>query len=206
MSKKFQLSGLPTQKALKIPDDARRVPTVELAKVTLEAKSVFEALTATAGAKELIKQTPSLGDFKAWSLTACFCVCIRTGTAKWVDIWDCDHFDGFTHMQQNVAECRAWFSANGYSFWGSGETKTGRVNCYFNAPSAGDYICNAELQSFGGPTQVECLIDSSSFGILPFNGVIVQSHHCNLAAGGHSFRIRQVAGSFFWLGLTVWKV
>ncbi len=206
MPKKFQLSGLPTQKALKIPADARRVPKVELATVTLEAKPVYEALTATAGSKELIKQHPSVADFGAWSLTACFCVCIKTGTALFVDIWDADHFDGFTHMQQNLAECRAWFSASGYTSWGSGETKTGRVNCYFTAPSAGHYICNAELQSFGGPAQVECLIDSSSFGILPFNGVIVQPHHCDLAAGGHSFRIRQVAGSFFWLGLTVWKV
>ena len=206
MTKKFQLAISETQKAIKVPADARRLPNVKLATPTLEAKPIYEALKATAGASELIKQNPRLGDFKAWSNVACFCVCIKTGTAMFVDIWDADHFDGFTHMQQNVADCRAWFSASGYTFWGSSETKTGRVNCFFNAPSAGTYICNAELQSFGGPAQVECLIDNSSFGLLPFNGLIVQPHNCNLAAGGHSFRIRQVAGSFFWISLTVWKI
>jgi hypothetical protein len=206
MPKKFQLAVLETQKAIKVPADARRVPSIEPAKSTIEAATVYKALKATAGANDLIKEIPRVADFNAWSLTACFCVCIKQGTAMFLDIWDADHFDGFTDMQHNVAECRAWFSASGYTFWGSPETKTGRVNCFFNAPTAGTYVCNAELQSFGGPAQVECVIDSSSFGLLPFNGSIVQPHTCNLAAGGHSFRIRQVAGSFFWGGLTVWKV
>jgi|SRR5437762_1246212 len=206
MPKKFQLAILETQKALKVAADARRVPAVEVAKPTLEAKPIYEALTATAGAKELMKQIPRLAEFSSWAFTACFCVCVKTGTAQFLDIWDADHFDGFTDMQHNVAQCRAWFSASGYTFWGSSETKTGRINCYFNAPAAGTYVCNAELQSFGGPAQVECIIDSSSFGILPFNGLITQPHTCNLAAGGHSFRIRQVAGSFFFVSLTVWKI
>jgi len=206
MPKKFQLAVLETQKAIKVPEDARKVPSVTPPKTTLEAAAVYEALTKTTGSKQLIEKIPTLADFKSWSLQACFCVCIKQGTAVWLDIWDCDHFDGFTDMQHNIAECRAWFSANGYTFWGSSETKTGRVNCYFNAPTAGTYICSAELQSFGGAAQVECLIDSSSFGLLPFNGAITQPHTCVLAAGGHSFRIRQVAGSFFWVGLNVWKV
>jgi len=206
MPKKFQLAVLETQKAIKVPDDARKVPSVKPPKTTLEAAAVYKALTDTIGSKELIKKIPALADLRVWTLTACFCVCVKQGTAVWLDIWDCDHFDGFTDMQHNVAECRAWFSANGFTFWGSSETKTGRINCFFNAPTAGTYICSAELQSFGGAAQVECLIDSSSFGLLPFNGSIVQPHTCVLAAGGHSFRIRQVAGSFFWVGLNVWKV
>lgn len=206
MPKKFQLSLTKTLPAIKLPTDARRVPSVKPAQATLEAKPILEALSKTAVGKDLIKKTPKLADAGAWAFTACFCVCIKNGTAMFLDLWDVDHFDGLTHMQQNLAECRAWFSANGFTTWGSGETKTGRINCYFNAPTAGTYICNAELQSSGGAAQVECLIDSSSFGILPFNGLIIQPHMCNLAAGGHSFRIRQVAGSFFWISLTVWKV
>lgn len=131
---------------------------------------------------------------------------MKTGTARFLDMWDVDHFDGFTDMQRCLTDCRAWFSADGFTFWDSPETKTGRINCFFNAPSTGTYICDAQLQSFGGSAVVECRIDSSSFGNLPFNGSITQPHTCNLTTGGHSFRIRQVSGSFFFIGLTVWKI
>ena len=101
--------------------------------------------------------------------TAYFSVCSKSGTAHFLDIWDADHFDGFTDMQECVDDCRAWFSADGYAGWGSGQTKTGRVNCYFSAPTEGDYLCTAALQSYptGSPSQVECLIDSFSFGLAP---------------------------------------
>lgn len=206
MPKKFKLAITKTQKSLKVPAAARRIPTIKPAKPTVEAKVIHKALVATAGAKDLIKQIPALKDFAVWLPTATFSVCLKTGTALFLDIWDADHFDGFTDMQRCLTDCRAWFSANGFTFWGSPETKTGRVNCFFNAPTNGTYICNVELQSFGGPAQVECLIDSSSFGLLPFNGSIIQPHVSNLAAGGHSFRIRQVSGSFFFINLSVWKV
>lgn len=206
MAKKFQLAVLEKQKAIKVPADARRVPSVKPAKPTIDAKAVYKALTATAGSKELIKQIPRLADFSVWFPTATFSVCMKTGTALFLDIWDADHFDGFTDMQRCLTDCRAWFSANGYTFWDSPETKTGRINCYFNAPAAGTYICTAELQSFGGAAQVECRIDNSSFGFLPVNGTVVQPHTCILEPGGHSFRIRQVSGSFFFISLTVWRI
>lgn len=206
MPKKFQLAVLEKQKALKVPADARKMESVKPPKTTLEAVAVYKALTDTTGAKELIKKIPILANFPAWTLTATFRVCLKTGTAQFLDIWDCDHFDFVTDMQRNISECRVWFAANGNTFYGSNETKTGRINCFFNAPTAGTYICSAELQSSGGPAQVECLIDSSSFGFLPINGSIVQPHTCVLAAGGHSFRIRQVSGSFFFVSLNVWKV
>jgi hypothetical protein len=118
-----------------------------------------------------------------------------------------DHFDGFTDMQRCVNDCRAWFSADGFTTWGSA-TKTGRVNCFFSAPAAGNYICNARLQSYptGATSIVECLIDDSSFGPLTWSGTINQPHPCALAAGGHHFRIRQVSGAFFFLSLTVYQV
>jgi hypothetical protein len=111
-------------------------------------------------------------------------------------------------MQANLQQCVAWFSAGGYTHWDSPETKSGRVNCYFTAPTAGNYLCTAVLQSYptGGNAVVTCLIDDSSFGNLPFSGTVYQPHPCQLSAGGHHFRIRQVSGSFFFHSLTVWKV
>lgn len=166
------------------------------------------ALKLLPGAKDVIKQVPGLEEFVAWAPTAYFSVCSKSGTAHFLDIWDADHFDGFTDMEECVDDCRAWFSADGYAGWGSGQTKTGRVNCYFTAPTAGDYLCTAALQSYptGSLAQVECLIDNFSFGPLPFTGTIYQPHPCDLAAGGHHFRIRQMSGAFFFLSLTVWKV
>ena len=108
-------------------------------------------------------------------------------------------------MKQCLAICRAWFSADGFTFWDSPQTKTGRINCYFKAPTAGNYVCTAQLESYGGPAQVECLIDAFNFGPLGFNGAISQPHPAALSAGYHSFRIRQKAGAFFFVGLTVWK-
>jgi hypothetical protein len=122
-------------------------------------------------------------------------------------MWDCDHFDFFTDMQRCVTDCRAWFSHHGFTTWGSAETATGQINCYFNAAVAGDYSCAAQLQSYpstSGAT-VECLIDGHSFGLLPFTGTIIQPHFSSLSAGGHHFRIRQVNGSFFFLSLTVYR-
>jgi hypothetical protein len=173
-----------------------------------EPEAVLSALKLIPGAEEIIKQVPGLGDLVGWAPTAYFSVCSKSGSAHYLDIWDADHFDGFTDMQECVDDCRAWFSADGYTTWGSGQTKTGRVNSYFTAPSAGDYLCTAALQSYptGSPAQVECLIDNFSFGPLPFSGTIYQPHPCDLSAGGHHFRIRQMSGSFFFLSLTVWKV
>lgn len=168
----------------------------------------YAALTALPGADEVIKQMPGLEKFIDWFPLASFRVCQKFGTARYLDIWDADHFDGFTDMKRSVDDCRAWFSGDGYSFWGSGQTKTGRINCYFEAPSSGDYLCTASLQSY--PTSdsatVLCLIDSFSFGPLTWSGTIHQPHPCNLSAGFHHFRIHQQAGSFFFLALTVHRV
>jgi len=171
-------------------------------------QEALEALKATKGAAAVLKRLPNLGDLTLWLPTAYFSVCQKTGTARYLDMWDTDHFDGFTDMQRCVNDCRAWFSGDGYDFWGSGQTKTGAVNCYFTAPTAGNYTCNARLQSFptGSPAVVECLIDNNSFGPLTVVGTINQPHLSNLSAGGHHFRIRQRSGSFFFLSLTVWKL
>jgi hypothetical protein len=178
------------------------------AKAEASPRAVLRSLKATAGADEILARVPDLGDLALWKEVAYFSVCRKSRSARWLDIWDADHFDGFTDMERCVNDCRAWFSADGFTTWGSPETKTGRVNCFFKAPAAGHYICNARLQSYptGATSVVECRIDNSSFGPLTWSGTIDQPHPCVLPAGGHHFRIWQVSGAFFFLSLTVYRV
>jgi hypothetical protein len=173
---------------------------------TFDPGVISKSLLATSGAKDLLAQIPTLAEPALWQHVATLCVCVKSGSARYLDLWDADHFDYFTDMQRNLAECRVWFSGGGHEYWGEPAVKAGRVNAYFGAPATGNYVCNVELESYGGPAQVECLIDSFSYGPLPFNGFIIQPHPAGLAAGDHSFRIRQMSGSFFFAGLTVWKV
>jgi hypothetical protein len=175
------------------------------ADLEVSAADALAALHATKGSEKFFETFPQFLDVGAWLPVANFTVCAKFGTARYLDLWDVDHFDGFTNMEKNLNECRAWFSDKGFDTWGSGQTKSGRINCYFTAPQSGAYICTARLQSYAGPADVECLIDGSSFGPLHVNGIITQPHPCNLSAGGHHFRIRQLSGSFFFLSLTVWR-
>lgn len=175
------------------------------ADLEVSAADALAALHATKGSEKVFKAFPQFLDVAAWLPVANFTVCSKFGAARYLDLWDVDHFDGFTNMKKNLDECRAWFSDKGYDTWGSGQTKSGRINCYFTAPQGGAYICTARLQSYAGQADVECLIDGSSFGPLHVNGTITQPHPCNLSAGGHHFRIRQLSGSFFFLSLTVWR-
>ena len=194
-------------KALEPPSSPRRAaPTAP--RLELDPRRVARALRATPGFAEVAATIPVLAKPAAWWPwpVATFTICQKTGTASWLDIWDADHFDGSTDMAHCLADCRAWFSADGYAYWGSGQTKTGRINCYFRAPADATYVCHAQLQSYGGPAQVECLIDDFDFGPLPFSGSISQPHTRTLEAGYHSFRIRQLSGAFFFVGLTVWRV
>jgi hypothetical protein len=172
------------------------------------AEEALEALKATPGVAAILKAHPDFADLPLWQFTAFFSVCRKSGTARYLDLWDSDHFDGFTDMQKSLNDCTAWFSGDGFEFWGSAETKTGRVNCYFIAPAAGHYICNARLRSFptGSPAIVECFIDNNSFGPLTVAGTINQPHLSNLSPGGHHFRIQQRSGAFFFLSLSIWKL
>jgi hypothetical protein len=135
-------------------------------RVQTSVRSVVAALRATPGSADVIEQVPALANAAGWQEVAYFSVCRKEGSALFLDIWDADHFDGFTDMQRCLADCHAWFSATGYGAWGSAETKTGRVNCFFDAPVDGSDVCNARLQSFPSTSGavVECLIDNRSFG------------------------------------------
>jgi hypothetical protein len=202
--KEFQMRLGHGDESVKPSRDVKRVPKAKPPSV----RSVFTAFKTTVGSAQLIREIPAFGTLSLWTEIAHFSVCSKRGTALFLDIWDNDHFDGFTDMQRCITDCRAWFSADGFTDWGSLETKTGNVNCFFRAPADGNYVCNAQLQSFpdAGLSVVECLIDSSSFGPLGFTGTIIQPHPCTLVSGFHQFRIRQQLGSFFFLSVTVFRV
>ena len=184
----------------------RRIAAVRARPTTSE---IVRAFKRAPGYDEIIARIPKADTVKGWDAgtqIAYFSVCSKTGSARYLDIWDADHFDGFTDVAASVRDCRCWFSHTGYASWGSGQTATGRINCYFDG-SAGDYSCVVNLLSYPSATsaQVECLIDNSSYGPLPFTGSVLQPHFATLSAGGHSFRIRQMSGSFFFLSLTVYR-
>jgi hypothetical protein len=207
VDKRYRMKILSSTKSLKTEPRQPRVPKVRVAPTT---RAIVRAFKEAAGYEEIIARIPKAATVPGWdkgTQVAYFSVCSKSGSARWLDLWDCDHFDGFTDMKRSVDDCRAWFSHTGFSTWGSAQTATGRINCYFNAAVAGDYSCVAQLQSHpasSGAT-VECLIDNNSFGNLPFTGTILQPHFSSLSAGGHHFRIRQVTGSFFFLSLTVYR-
>lgn len=169
-------------------------------------EQIMEALMATPGAEELIAKFPDLGEiFDFWFEVAYFSVCEKRGNAYWLDVWDDDHFDGLSDIGNDLEDCRLWFSGDGFDSWGSPETKTGTVNCYFVAPVAGRYRCTASLQSYpsGQLAMVNCEIDGSSFGDLPFVGTVHQPHFSDLTKGGHAFRITQKQGGWYFLSLKV---
>lgn len=192
-------------KSIALP--ARSTETVKAIIPPIDPGAVLKAYKKTPAASVAVGEFPEILDpTPGPTPLASFSACGKAGTARFLDVWDCDHFDYVTDMARNLAECRIWFSANGFSEWGSGETKTGRVNCFFSVPSERMYRCDATLQSYGGPAVVECLLDNSSFGFLNVNGTITQPHFRDLAAGNHAFRIRQVSGSFFFLSLNVYAM
>src|SRR5256885_586458 len=128
--KKFRLQLLESRKA---QASDRKRDRVARAKPETSARAVLRSLKETAGAEDILERVSDFGELALWQEIAYFSVCGKSGSARWLDIWDADHFDGFTDMQRCVNDCRAWFSADGFATWGLVETKIGRVNCYFNA-------------------------------------------------------------------------
>jgi hypothetical protein len=167
---------------------------------------VVRAVQATPGSDAVIAQVPHLADIQFFLPLAVFTPGAKIGTAQFLDIWDCDHFDLVTDMEDNLSEGRVWFSDRGFTAWDAPETRTGRINCHFTVPVEGNYVCSVTLQSDGGPAQVECLIDSFNFGPLPFNGSITQPHPSRLSAGPHDFKIRQMFGAYSFFSLIVFQV
>jgi hypothetical protein len=207
VGEKYSMKIVKSTRVAKTEARPRRVARVNVKPST---QDILRAFKKARGYEDIVAQIPKAATLEGWdrgTQIAYFSVCRKSGAASWLDIWDCDHFDGFTDIKRSVSDCRAWFSHTGYSTCGSAQTATGRINCYFNAAVAGDYSCVAQLASYPSSSGaiVECLIDNNSFGNLPFTGTILQPHFSSLSAGGHHFRIRQVSGSFFFLSLTAYR-
>ena len=81
--------------------------------LTTTPEEALEALKATKGAAAVLKQLPLLDRPELWFTTAYFSVCRKTGTARYLDFWDTDEFDGFTDHRRCVSDCRAWFRETG---------------------------------------------------------------------------------------------
>lgn len=173
-------------------------------------EEVLRALQSTKGAEAVLQQFPRLGDIANWFPIAFFHACGRFGAyARYLDIWDADRFDGVRPSGSHSNDtCLAWFSEGSHPSWGEKTSNTGVINCYFRAPTAGNYVCTAQLQSYPNTRRaiVDCSIDGQPFGALPFTGDITQPHMSVLSAGGHSFRIQQVSGSFFFFNMVVRRV
>ena len=184
----------------------RHRPRVAQAKLTTTSQPVVRALKATDGAQDLIAKIPALVQPLDYGLIATFTVCQKTGTALFLDFWDTDLCDGFSDVTSNLQGCRAWFSADGFAFWGSEQTKTGRINCYFRAPIEGIYVFSLELGD-GDQGVFKCFIDDESFRTVgPFLGTTAQPYVASLLAGFHHFRIKQESGAFSFVRLTVWSL
>ena len=179
----------------------------------MSPQAAVAAVRATNGADELIAQVPSLADASLLQETAFFSVCTKTGTATFLNLWDVDHFDGFTDMQSSLNDCTAWFAPEGFGeFFGSPPTTTGRANCTFQAPIDGTYTAIASLISFGDSATVRYILDDfwpgsspTYLGSFTFTGPVDQVFVFSLDANSHSLRIDQEAGGFFFSSLTLFQ-
>lgn len=204
--RRFRMKILTSTRLLKTERRPPRPPKIRRP----TTKEIVRAFKRSRGYQDIVARIPKAKTVEGWdkgTQVAFFSVCNKSGSAKFLDIWDCDHFDLVTDMQRSINDCRAWFSHSGFTTWGSAQTATGRINCFFDAAVAGSYSCVVQLRSDppGSGATVECLIDNNSFGPLPFTGTITQPHFSVLSAGGHHFRIRQMNGAFFFLSLTVYR-
>lgn len=188
----------------------RRPKPVKRVNVKPTTAEIIRAFKRSRGYEDVIARIPQAETVAHWDTqVAYFSVCQKSGSAKFLDLWDCDHFDFVNDMQSSVADCRAWFSHKGrdFSIWGSAQTATGRINCFFNVAVPGPYSCVVQLQSdpIASNATVECLIDNNTFGPLTFLGTKIQPHFSMLSVGDHHFRIRQMSGAFYFLSLTVYR-
>lgn len=191
--------------AIDLPERALEKPKASVA--SIDSAQAVKEFTKYAASMDVPDKWPDILEPPQLPiLVASFTPAAKTGVALYLDIWDCDHFDGVTNMGSNLANNSVWFSGDGYGQWGSKETKTGVINCYFQAAETRRYRCDARLQSAGGPAVVECSMDSIPFGFLNVNGTITQPHARDLNAGFHAFRIKQVSGSVSFLSLNVYAI
>lgn len=186
-------------------------PTKRPPPTRLEA---LEALQTTNGGTRLIERVPMLGQTEVWGEVANWTACETSGAAAAVFIWDADFMGPAWNLFDAWANCTAYFSdAEPFGDVTPPDTLTGQVWCYLNALSAGYYFFVAHVETYvdydpAYEAIVDCLIDSSSFGLLHLKPGHSSRHPflANLSAGHHIFKFKQVSGAFFFENLTAWSV
>ena len=160
VSKQYRMRIVRSTKVLRPQRRPARIPKAGVKPIT---RAIFRVFRRTRG--YIIARIPKVATPAGWykgTQIAYFTACGKSGSAQWLDIWNCDRFDGFTDMQRSINDCRVWFSHTGFSTWGSAQTATGRI---------------------ASGSTVECLIDKISFGPFPFTRTILQLHFSNLSTG-----------------------
>ena len=154
----------------------------------------------TAVFQDIVARFPRAARAQNWFVIARFSASKKEGTARRLDIFDCDHLDGLSDIA-NFPHL-AFFANKSPTIF---DTKigVGRVDCYFNAPEAGtlyEFVPYVSRHKNSKAT-VEYFIDNMSLGTFP--SLVLVGLVATLSAGIHRFRIRQVGGPFFYHGLEV---
>ena len=166
------------------------------------------ALESSPGGELLLEHVPLLGSHGAWNQVAYFDVHGWSGLATALTLWDAD-FDGFFNMQECLDNNFAVFTGASWDTeFGAPGTTTGRVCCFFEAPSAEYYVINVQLDSLTFESfspVVAFFIDDIPIGERQWKGSINQPLAIHVQDGFHRFDIRQVSDSFHFRSVTIWQ-
>src|SRR5256885_16767870 len=97
--KKFRLQLLESRKA---QASDRKRDRVARATPETSARAVLRSLKETAGAEELVERVPDFGALALWQEIAYFRVCGKSGSARWLALWDAVIFEGVDVLRQHV--------------------------------------------------------------------------------------------------------
>lgn len=203
VSKRYRMKMLKPKKGIK----TKRRSNAQRVKLIPTINQILRVARKTRGYKETMRRSTRNEDECTYTRIAEFTVCSKSGTARFLDLWNCDHFDGFSDMQKSINDCSAWFSGTGFRSWGSPETRKGVINCNFRAPERGIYFFNVRLKSY--PTRnrakIRFTLDNEDSPVIVFQGLSDVPHEDYLTRGYHHFRIKQLNGAFYFLSLTIFR-
>jgi hypothetical protein len=124
----------------------------------------------------------------------------KTGTASLIDFWNCDLWDGDSHLGYCDSNDAIQFRASKTTWLEGFDAKfpNGYVQAYFNAESSAYYLVSAKLSSDLAWIRMYIDDDPALFKQVNGNNVVVAAM-ANLNEGHHSVTIEQLdAGGFFW--------
>ena len=110
VGKRFRMRIISSTKVVKTERRPKPLKRVNVKPTTAE---IIRAFKRSRGYEDVIARIPKAETAAGWgsgTQVAYFSVCQKSGSARFLDLWDCDHFDLVSDMQRSVADCRAWFS------------------------------------------------------------------------------------------------